>query len=205
MFYSRNVNPQEEAPLPSDRKRIAAVALIGIGLLGAGFWLGRASALNHEPGSAGDPLVSRSYVEQALVTLRNNLEALYVTRPQVEAVTANLATRTQLTLAVANLATKVQVEEATVFRILTVPAGYRVIGGAGAEIVLRGGQGTIVGSAAGGLLDVTDGRDAGDGEEVPPNHLLVVPRADGRGMVARTDLILMVKGQVTLQAPAQGS
>lgn len=184
-------------PLPT--KRVIAGALSGLFLLGAGFWLGHVSAQGHEPGSTGDPLVSKSYVDQIATTVRSQMDQTILgLRTYVE---ATFLTRAQLGAATSNMVTRAQVDERTVFAIVTVPAGKQVIGQASTEIVLRGGQATAVTSASGGLLDVTGGNDIGSGERIPPNHLLVVPRADGRGLLAATDLVLMVKGQVTVEDP----
>lgn len=137
-------------------KRIALAALIGVGLLGVGFWFGSASASTNEPGSAGDPLVSKSYVDSLLV-----------------------------------------------FQVVTVPKDSTLVGEGGTEIVLRGGQATAVASANGGILDVSDGVDVANGVVIKPNHLLVVPRTDGRGVLAKTDLILMVKGPFSIKGTKQ--
>ncbi|MFZ5815809.1 MAG: hypothetical protein ACOY93_10970, partial [Bacillota bacterium] len=90
------------------------------------------------------------------------------------------------------------VDERTTFRVVTVPAGQAIIGEAGTEIVLRGGQATAITTPQGGLLNATAGTDMQQGQEVSPNHLLVVPRSDGRGLLAVTDIVLMVKGPATV-------
>ncbi|OTA40650.1 MAG: hypothetical protein A6D92_14785, partial [Symbiobacterium thermophilum] len=132
---------------------LLVVAALLSGLL-TGLLVGRVAAQNAEPGTGGDPLVSKSYVD---------LVALY--------------------------------------RVVEVPAGRKVIGEAGTELVVRGGQATAIDSALGGLLDVTAGTDIRGGTRIPPNHLLVVPRSDGRGLFAVTDLVLMVKGRITIAEP----
>ncbi len=124
---------------------VAAALLVGLAA-------GRVMAETAEPGTGGDPLVSKSYVD---------LVALY--------------------------------------RVVEVSAGQKVIGEAGTELVLRGGRATAIDSALGGLLDVTAGTDIRGGSRIPANHLIVVPRSDGRGFQAETDLVLMVKGRVTIQ------
>ena len=82
------------------------------------------------------------------------------------------------------------------FVVVNVPKGKTVIGGAGAEMILRMGQGEIIGSARGGLADVTAGVDLANGMAVPANHMLIVPLEDGRGLYISptTDAILMIKG-----------
>ena len=104
------------------------------------------------PGSPGDPLITRSYLEQ------------YVTLNVVE-----------------------------------LGAGQRLIAEAGTEIVLRSGRATAIDGPKGGLSNVTAGRDLRMGEEIPLNHLLIVPRSDGRGVLATTDVFLMVRGLFTTE------
>ncbi|MFZ5824856.1 MAG: hypothetical protein ACOY94_11050 [Bacillota bacterium] len=121
--------------------------IVALAIMVSGIWLGRVTAQTAEPGSAADPLVSRSYVDQMAL-----------------------------------------------FRVMTVPAGQTIIGEGGTEIVLRGGKATAITTPQGGLLNVSAGTDMQQGEEIPPNHLIIIPRNDGRGFKAETDLVLMVKG-----------
>lgn len=109
---------------------------------------GFAGAFDSQPGSEGDPLVSRSYVDQ------------YVK-----------------------------------FEVVSVGQGQSLTGSAsGVEVVVRAGKAAAIGSEAGGIADLTAGVDLKTGREVPLNHLLMIPRADGRGVLARTDLVVMVRG-----------
>jgi len=137
------------------RLYLVLVALVvGLGLLGLGYNLGqRAQAAGAEPGTEGDPLVSKSYVDQF-----------------------------------------------TVLQVVNLPKGQKLIADAGAELVLRSGTATAIGSQLGGLADVTAGKDLGTGQAVPANHLLIVPRTDGRGLAAVTDCILLVRGPFTIKA-----
>lgn len=97
------------------------------------------------------------------------------------------------------LVSKSYVDQMTLYRIVNVPAGQSIIGEAGTEMVLRGGKATAITTAQGGLLNVSAGHDMVQGMEVPPNHLIIIPRSDGRGFKATTDLILMVKGPASVQ------
>ena len=81
--------------------------------------------------------------------------------------------------------------------VVNLPAGGKLVCEAGTEIVLRAGRATAMGSPLGGLADVTAGKDVQTGQPVSPNHLLIVPRNDGRGLQAVTDCILMVRGPYT--------
>ena len=126
-----------------------------------------ATVVFSEPGSENDPLVSLSYLEKRLEQLK-----LYMD----EKLEGNSSTSS----------TKMEVVE--------VNSGQSIIGRSGTEIILRGGKARIIAGELGGLSDVTDGKDLSMDIPVPPNHLLIVPRDDGRGAYAITDAIFLVKG-----------
>ncbi len=83
--------------------------------------------------------------------------------------------------------------------VVEVPAGYSLIGSAGAEIILRGGTAKAIDSQLGGLSDVTSGADLRSGQNIPANHLLIIPRDDGRGILAVNDVIVLVRGRYEVQ------
>jgi hypothetical protein len=78
--------------------------------------------------------------------------------------------------------------------IVEIRDGERIIAGSGTELILRGGEASIIGSEMGGISDVTLGKDFVSGMSVIPNHLMIVPRDDGRGVYAETYAIFMVRG-----------
>lgn len=97
------------------------------------------------------------------------------------------------------LVSKSYVDEVALFRVVNVPAGRQIIGEGGTEMVLRAGVATAITSEQGGLLDASEGVDVPHGQEIALNHLMVVPRSDGRGFQALTDLVLMVKGPAEIR------
>lgn len=104
------------------------------------------------PGSEGDPLVSRSYVDSQMK-----------------------------------------------FQVLEVAQGKKVICSSGTELILRSGSATAIDSSLGGLSDVTGGKDLRSGDSVPKNHLLIVPRDDGRGILATSASVVMVRGSYEIK------
>ena len=76
-----------------------------------------------------------------------------------------------------------------------VPAGQILLAGEGAEIILRSGIATAHVPGPDGIVNVTSGVDMPAGAVVSANNLLIVPRADGRGILAVTDTWFIVKGQ----------
>lgn len=101
------------------------------------------------------------------------------------------------------LVTKSYVDSRTAFQVVNVPKGQSLIGEGGTEIVLRGGKVTAIVSPQGGLLDVTGAADLVQGEQLKPQHLVIIPRTDGRGVQAQMDAVLMVRGAFTLKAAGQ--
>lgn len=170
-------------------KQIAGAAVIGASLLGVGFWFGGASAAGTEPGSSADPLVSKSYVDQ--------LVARFAEKSYVDQKAAGFADKAYVDAKVAEIAA------ASVFQVVNVPKGATILGQSGTEMVLRGGKATAVVSQKGGVLDATGGADLWQDQAVPPNHLLIIPVSDGRGVRAQTDLILIVKGPFTIKTEGQ--
>ncbi|MDD2216052.1 MAG: hypothetical protein PHR60_06515 [Eubacteriales bacterium] len=88
---------------------------------------------------------------------------------------------------------------AATFEAVFVEAGKKLIGGAGTELILRSGRASAIDNGADGLSDLTGAKDLIGGSDVGKNHLLLVPRDDGRGIRATTDLWVMVKGSYTIK------
>ncbi|MBS4030283.1 MAG: hypothetical protein KGZ63_02530 [Clostridiales bacterium] len=154
------------------RKVPAFAIIISLSLLiafGAGLYAG-GSAIGSsvpEPGSAGDPLVTQSYLH-AYVEQHGGSGG-----------------------------------GGSSYEVVNVAPGGMLEGGEGTEIILRAGNATAVANSAGsGLSNVTVGKDLGNGEKLPLNHLLIIPRADGRGAkVPATGgtAIFLVRGAHTIK------
>lgn len=97
------------------------------------------------------------------------------------------------------LVTRTYVEEKLALKVVELPAGRRLIAGAGTELIVRAGSAVVVDSQSGGLSDVTDGVDLRKGAKAPNNHLLIVPRDDGRGLLAENAVILLVRGDYRIE------
>jgi len=126
------------------------------------------------PGTNDDPIISLSYFEQRLSQLQTTLEAEI------------------------NSLSNASVAAASKFTVVSVPAGKKLIAGEGTEMILRMGSATVFATAKGGLANTTSGWDNEDGSKAQANTLLICPIADGRGLKANTDLLVMVKGDYTL-------
>lgn len=85
------------------------------------------------------------------------------------------------------------------FKLITIPEKSSFIAEEGTEFILRQGGGKIIGTALGGLSNVTEAIDLQDGSALPANSLLIVPRSDGRGFTADSDTLILVKGAYTVK------
>lgn len=174
-----------------------------------------------QPGDASDPLVTRSYVTNRISQVTAELNALRATVNSLAAGGTQgsqgggvtLTDRDVLFADVmiyfeamygdmlrAALALSAETDpnpvapEVVPFEPLFIPAGRTLIAEAGVEFILRSGTATAI-SGPDGMVDVTDGRDITHGTQIPRNHLLLVPRSDGRGFFTNTDTWVMIKGR----------
>lgn len=186
---------------------IALVVGIGIGI---SFNLGKISAAENTPGSIGDPLASKSYIDAKLDThmievqeqITSTLEAKLTELPAVTDTNQEVEGETE-TSDTSESPTDTSIgmgDDApymAVYEVIKLTKGQRLILDESAEMILRSGEATAIANVFGnGLTDVTAGIDVGQDETVEWNHLLIAPRPDGRGItVTSIDAYIMVKGQ----------
>ncbi len=125
------------------------------------------------PGSAGDPVVTKSYVDKMVESLREEIQA----GAEVPAVSGE-----------------------TGFIVVTVDAGKSLFGREGTMLILRGGAATIIDNVTkDGVSDLTSGTNLSGGTSITKNHLLLIPRDDGRGMRCERLCYVMVSGDYYIQ------
>lgn len=128
------------------------------------------------PGSADDPVVTKSYVDRKVAEVAQNA--------------GGGGTVTGGNGAMAPL------------EVVTIPTGKSIIVKAGGELIVRTGKAIAVSPDTNGLSDMTDGLDIAPGKPVGNNHLILFPR-DGRGVKqdpkTKAELIVLVRGGYVLQ------
>lgn len=169
------------------KSKVIAVSLGVLGLMM--FFSPISKAGTFEPGSEDDPIVTQSYVEK-----RNEQLKYYIDQKMEEMQAAMGENNGQLNTTVPSG----DVQGAS-FVVVQVQKGQRLIGGEGTEIILRAGEANAIDSESGGLANVTSGKDLKMGDKVDPNNLLLIPRNDGRGIIAKSNIYVMVKGSYTIQ------
>ena len=141
------------------------------------------------PGTAADPVVSKSYMDAQVAILQTQIKTL---QEQIDKLSAGQSgSETPSTPA-----TPAEVPK---FVVVKVDAGKSLIGSASAEIILRSGTATAIAGASGGVSDLTGGTDLSTGTDVSKNHVLIIPADDGRGIRCTTTCYVMVKGDYKLQ------
>lgn len=141
------------------------------------------------PGTAADPVVSKSYMDAQVAILQTQIKTL---QEQIDKLSAGQSgSETPSTPA-----TPAEVPK---FVVVKVDAGKSLFGSASAEIILRSGTATAIAGASGGVSDLTGGTDLSTGTDVSKNHLLIIPADDGRGIRCTTTCYVMVKGDYKLQ------
>lgn len=136
--------------------------------IGAATLLLGSTVVFSEPGSESDPLVTLSYVNRSIEQLKTYID---------------------------NRLSNLNGSASNELQVVNLSQGQILIGKNGTEIILRGGKGIAVVSELGGLADVTAGNDIGKDANIPANHLLIIPRDDGRGIYCTTDAVFMVRGE----------
>lgn len=164
------------------RGYLLATGIIAVGITFSYFSVSKAT--DYEPGSKEDPIVTRSYVEKRVEQLK------YYIDQKIEELKGNAG---------GGNSSPVMENPGSSFVVLQLEKNQRLVCGAGTEVILRSGEALAVASESGGVSDVTAGKDLKMGESVSLNHLLIIPRDDGRGIKAKTSIYVMVKGSYRIQ------
>lgn len=95
--------------------------------------------------------------------------------------------------------TKSYVDSKVSYTPVKLESGQKLIGDEGTEVILRSGEATAIDNGSNGISDITGGKDLMTGNAVAANHLLLIPRKDGRGIVVSTEAWVMIRGNYTIQ------
>lgn len=160
------------------------------------------SAVTAEPGTPEDPIVSQSYVDAKIAAITgelNNLKQQVQGSGQAGALEQKIK---DIETEMASLKQQIGSGQAQGGKYEVVGPllpGQKIIAGESTEIVLRGGAATAIASTNGGVADLITGVDMATGENIPLNHLLLVPRNDGRGISITKEAWVMVRGSYTIR------
>lgn len=87
------------------------------------------------------------------------------------------------------------------FTVVYLTKGQRLMAEGSMELVVRSGSANAISPVANqGLSDMTAGAEILNGKKSPVNHLVLIPRGDGRGIiVTSSECYVMVRGPYTVE------
>ena len=145
-------------------------------------------AQNVTPGSEADPVVSKSYVD-------SKINQLIVMINEQQRPVAQAPDSVDTAAFKREILAELPAAGGAVFMPVYAVKGQIVLGGEGCEIILRSGRAAGYCVGENGMVDATEGCEITHGANIQANHLLLVPRDDGRGVVILSDdAWLIVKG-----------
>lgn len=151
----------------------------------SGIWVGTVfyttadgAAIDSQPGSGDDPVVTKSYVDQQLQKLIQG---------DVPKQTGNGGSGSS----------NGEPSASRELQVVDIKIGEKLMAKSGAEFIVRKGKAIVYSETDSSISDLTDGKDIGNGSAVANNHLLLFPR-DGRGLTPdpnqKNGLTVMVRG-----------
>ncbi len=189
---------------PKKIKIFAAVVAVALSL--------GATVLAATYDSSEDPLISLSYLtyifkpeiqkdyEKHLAALEARVEALEggtYEAPETDAPETDdpvIDTRPETDVP------EVDPAPSAVYEVIELSAGDALYAVSPCDIMLRAGTATCIApDASQGIADYTDAIEIYDGQALTKNHMCLIPRGDGRGILATSDSVyIMVRGDYTI-------
>jgi len=187
-----------------------------------------ATASAAEPGSSGDPVVSKSYVDARISEIRSLINGNTNTNYNSNTNSNNLNSNMNYTATLDDTSKQKLIDEILsvvkalyddkvdkidqldeiinstsededAFVPVELNKGQILIGAEGAEVIFRSGKATAYSENEMGLIDVSSGKELFNGDEISKNHLLIVGRNDGRGAKAVENSWFTVKGGFSIK------
>lgn len=152
------------------KKSIVVLISLVIVIIGVGVYASNTS---------NDPIISLSYFEKELSNFKKDIDKL------IDEKISNVSNNTT---------------NNSDYEIVNVKAGKQVTFSESTEFIIRRGTAIIVDpSNENGIPNLTKGKDDLNNEQAGLQQLYLVPRNDGRGIIAKTDLIIMVRGSYKIK------
>jgi TolA-binding protein len=172
-----------------------------------------------EIGTAEDPAVTQSYVHLIVDPLIKQVsdlntqvkkvtdqqkasEELADFKKQVDAFQEKISAMESLEGRLKVLEQSIDQKTHGVFEVFRLKQGDILAGGASTQIILRTGTARAMASVSGGLVDLTSDTqgDLKALSNVPLNHLILIPRDDGRGIrITSEEAWVMVSGKYEIK------
>ncbi|OPG94943.1 hypothetical protein B2I21_28905 [Chryseobacterium mucoviscidosis] len=184
--------------------------------IGVGVWVGSVysntaiGAGTIQPGTADDPVVTKSYVDQQIQqalggkisTGGGNTSSGADSNAGNGSNTGSTGNGNSSSTGGDTALPPLVSGASDALEIVMVKPGQQLIGATGAEFIVRSGKAVIVSEGTNGVADLTNGVDLTNGQEAPNNHLLSFPK-NGRGITVldgnKYSLTVMVRGGYSLK------
>ncbi|MGO4951206.1 hypothetical protein [Paenibacillus sp. DRB1-1] len=157
-----------------------------------------------QPGTADDPVVTKSYVDQKIAqAIKGEVPASNTSSKTTSSNAPATNATSNTTASGASSAGKASTPEQTeALKVVDVKPGQKLIAKAGSEFILRNGYAVVYSMDASGAIDITSGTEIVHNQAVEKNHLVSFPR-EGRGIQVKEGqkfgLVVMVRGGYTVQ------
>ncbi|MGQ3481793.1 hypothetical protein [Paenibacillus sp. TY11] len=157
-----------------------------------------------QPGTADDPVVTKSYVDQKIAqAIKGEAPGSSTSSKTTSSTTPATKATSNTTTSGASSAEKTSTAEQTeALKVVDVKPGQKLIAKAGSEFILRNGNAVVYSMDTSGAIDITSGTEIVHNQAVEKNHLLSFPR-EGRGIQVKEGqkfgLVVMVRGSYTVQ------
>lgn len=183
-----------------------AAALLGGGIV-AGSLMNNSvngASSSGQPGTADDPVVTKSYVDQKIAqAIKGGVPASNTSSKTTSSTTpATNATSNTTASGTSSVGKTSTPEQTEVLKVVDVKPGQKLIAKAGSEFILRNGYAVVYSMDASGAIDITSGTEIVHNQAVEKNHLLSFPR-EGRGIQVKEGqkfgLVVMVRGGYSVQ------
>ena len=146
------------------------------------------------PGSAEDPLITKSYVDEQVATL-----------VKVELEKMQTQFKADNTAELNKLRQSLRLNNSELITVLVKP-GVLLVANAGSEFIVRTGRALIYSPDSNGASNLSAGTDIGRGALVPNNQLILFPK-EGRGLqhspASKGDLVVLTRGGYQLKKQAK--
>ncbi|MCC3379462.1 hypothetical protein ACFQ5D_13635 [Paenibacillus farraposensis] len=184
-----------------------AAVLLGGGIVAGSLMNNAANGASSsgQPGTADDPVVTKSYVDQKIAqAIKGETPASSTTSKTTNTATPTTSAASNATKSGASSTDKAStaVGQTEELKVVDVKPGQKLIAKAGSEFILRNGYAVVYSMDASGAVDITSGTEIIHNQAVEKNHLLSFPR-EGRGIQVKEGqkfgLVVMVRGGYTVQ------
>ncbi len=146
-------------------------------------------------GSSADPLVTKSYVDDKVAALYNTVSSGTGQNGKVDVDSVVTDVMAQVEYLYGD---KLKGGAGDKYVPVSASKGQIIIGDEGCEIILRSGSAICYTAVENGLVDATTGQELLNNTPISKNHILITPRADGRGVKTTEDAWFIIKGQYTI-------